>query len=151
VKTIDRFQYVRAGLRGLVSPVSLGVSAIASGPDGRVVLVKHTYRAGWYLPGGGVGRFEAPQRAIVRELEEEIGLTRGGAPALFGFYLRRNGRHCDYIAVYTLKDVATAFRPNTEIAELCFANPDAPPEGTSQGTLRRLAEYAGGLAPSEQW
>jgi ADP-ribose pyrophosphatase YjhB (NUDIX family) len=151
VKTIDRFQYVRAGLRGLAAPVSLGVCAIATAPDGRVILVRHTYRAGWYLPGGGVAHGETGEAAIQRELAEEVGLVEGGPPQLFGFYLRRNGKHCDYIAVYTLNRVVTAFRPNVEIAELCFADPAAPPEGTSLGATRRLAEFAGGAVKSEQW
>jgi 8-oxo-dGTP pyrophosphatase MutT (NUDIX family) len=151
MKTIDRFQYVRAGLRGLVAPVSLGVSAIATTPDGRVILVKHTYRSGWYLPGGGVTRGETGEAAVMRELAEETGLVRSAAPALFGFYLRRNGGHSDYIALYQVRDAVIAFRPNTEIAALTLADAAAPPDGTSAGTLRRLAEFAGGTARSAEW
>jgi 8-oxo-dGTP pyrophosphatase MutT (NUDIX family) len=151
VKAIDRFQYVRAGLRGLVSPVSLGVSAIATTPDGRVILVKHTYRAGWYLPGGGVGKGETGEAAVMRELAEETGLVRSDAPSLFGFYLRKNGGHSDYIALYRVKDAVIEFRPNAEIAELVLADPAAPSEGTSAGTLRRLAEFVGRTERSAEW
>jgi 8-oxo-dGTP pyrophosphatase MutT (NUDIX family) len=151
VKTIDRFQYVRAGLRGLVAPVSLGASAIATTPDGRVILVKHTYRSGWYLPGGGVAKGETGETAVMRELQEETGLVRSGAPTLFGFYLRRNGGHSDYIALYQVKDAVIEFRPNAEIAELTLADPVVPPAGTSAGTLRRLAEFTGRAERSAEW
>jgi 8-oxo-dGTP pyrophosphatase MutT (NUDIX family) len=151
VKSIDRFQYVRAGLRGLVAPVSLGASAIATAPDGRVILVKHTYRTGWYLPGGGVAKGETAEAAVMRELAEETGLVRSSPPALFGFYLRRNAGHSDYIAVYTVTEAATEFRANAEIAELCVADAASPPEGTSAGTRRRLAEFTGAAKRSAEW
>jgi len=151
VKTLDRLQYLRAGLKGLIAPVSLGVCAIATAADGRVLLVRHTYRPGWYLPGGGVQRFETGEAAVMRELAEEVGLVRADAPVLFGFYLRRNGRHSDYIAVYTVKDTVAEFHANAEIAELRFADPNAPPEGTSAGTLRRLAEFVAKTNRSAEW
>lgn len=151
MKTIDRLQSIRAGLRGLVAPVSLGVSAIATDPARRVLLVRHTYRAGWYLPGGGVKPGETPECAVVRELTEEVGLTGASAPQLFGFYLRKAGRHCDYIAVYTLQNVVTAFRPNVEIAELCYSDPLSPPDDTSDGTRRRLSEFVGAAPRGDRW
>ena len=54
------------------------VVAIYVGPD--LLLVRHSYRAGWHLPGGGVRRDETPEEAARQELAEEIGLT---AAALF--------------------------------------------------------------------
>jgi ADP-ribose pyrophosphatase YjhB (NUDIX family) len=42
--------------------------------DGRVLLVKPTYKRGWDLPGGYVEPGEAPKRAAVREVAEELGL-----------------------------------------------------------------------------
>ena len=40
--------------------------------DTDLMLVRHSYRAGWHLPGGGVRRGEAPDEAARRELAEEI-------------------------------------------------------------------------------
>lgn len=43
---------------------------------GRVLLVDPTYKEGWDLPGGMVEANEAPQKGALRELGEELGLTR---------------------------------------------------------------------------
>ena len=42
--------------------------------DGRVLLVRHSYKQGWATPGGFVNRNELPQDAAVREAREEVGL-----------------------------------------------------------------------------
>lgn len=43
---------------------------------GRVLLVDPTYKEGWDLPGGMVEANESPQAGALRELGEELGLTR---------------------------------------------------------------------------
>ncbi|MBX7496935.1 NUDIX domain-containing protein [Qipengyuania sp. 6B39] len=49
-----------------------GVSVIARDLDGQILLVRHSYGpAGWYFPGGGIGRKETPEDAARRELREE--------------------------------------------------------------------------------
>ncbi|MFF2523105.1 NUDIX hydrolase [Streptomyces liangshanensis] len=49
---------------------------------GRVLLVDPTYKPGWEFPGGVVERGEAPARAGVREVEEEIGIRLTDVPKL---------------------------------------------------------------------
>lgn len=44
--------------------------------DGRVLIVKPTYTAGWDYPGGVVEADETPYDAACREIEEELGLTK---------------------------------------------------------------------------
>ncbi|MEO9255658.1 MAG: NUDIX domain-containing protein, partial [Tepidiformaceae bacterium] len=55
-------------------PITLGVRVILTS-DGKVLLVRHTYRPGWFLPGGGVHRRESLERAARREVREEAGAT----------------------------------------------------------------------------
>ncbi|OEJ57620.1 ATP/GTP-binding protein [Streptomyces agglomeratus] len=48
----------------------------------RVLLVDPTYKPGWEFPGGVVERGEAPARAGVREVKEEIGIELAEVPRL---------------------------------------------------------------------
>ena len=43
---------------------------------GRLLLVKPTYKERWDIPGGYVEPGETPSEACVREVKEELGLTR---------------------------------------------------------------------------
>lgn len=144
-------QHVRAAARGAIAPVSLGARAIVLDARGHVLLVRHTYVGGWHLPGGGVDRHETSADALMRELEEEVCLVKSSPPELFGIYLRRAGRWSDHIALYVVRNCELNFRANHEIAEIRFIDPQALPDGTSEGTKRRLAEFAGRAARATLW
>lgn len=137
--------------KALRTPVAFGVSAILTSADGRVLLVRQRYSPGWHFPGGGVERGEPPAKAILRELEEEVGLQSSGAPLLHGLYTRMVGMTTNLVALYRVPDAAIAFRPNAEIAEIFWADPEAPPEDATPATLRRFAELASPAQPSPYW
>ena len=44
--------------------------------QGRILMVKPTYKDGWDIPGGYVEPDESPAQAAEREVEEELGLRR---------------------------------------------------------------------------
>ncbi len=54
----------------------LGVNGVVVDGDGRILLLRHSYRNDypWGLPSGWVKRGEQPGEAILRELREEVGL-----------------------------------------------------------------------------
>lgn len=137
--------------RALQTPVAFGVCALLENADGRVLLVRHSYQPGWHLPGGGVMAGEPPADALLRELREEIGLVACDRPSLMGLYTRRLGWATNVVALYRVGAARIAFRPNSEIREILYAEPSAPPEGATRATRRRLAEHAGSAPPSPYW
>jgi 8-oxo-dGTP pyrophosphatase MutT (NUDIX family) len=134
----------------LLAPWDVGAAAIVE-QGGQVVLVRHSYKSGWLFPGGAVKRGEMPAAALLRELEEEIGLTRSAPPQLFGIYVRRWLWATNLILVYRVRDAVFAFRPNWEVRALRLIDPAAPPEGTGPAIRRRLRELLGEAAPTERW
>jgi 8-oxo-dGTP pyrophosphatase MutT (NUDIX family) len=138
-------------LKALATPVAFGVAALALDREGRVLLVRHSYQPGWMLPGGGVGRAEPPVDAILRELREEVGLTRSNPPELFSLYTRKAGWATNVVAVYRVGDVEIAFRPNLEISEAMFVDPLDLPAGTTPPTARRIREMVEGVSRSPVW
>src|SRR6478609_4928588 len=63
-----------------VRGMTLGVRAVVLDGDNRVFLVKHSYVAGWHLPGGGVEVGETFEHALRRELVEEAGIELSAEP-----------------------------------------------------------------------
>lgn len=52
----------------------VGAMCMVQRPDGSILLVRHSYRKGWGLPGGLLKRNEHPVDAAARETREEVGL-----------------------------------------------------------------------------
>lgn len=57
-------------------------SALFRDAEGRVLMVKPTYRDGWLLPGGAMDPGEYPWEAARREVKEELDIDLGVAPRL---------------------------------------------------------------------
>ena len=87
-----------------------------------MLLVRHGYNPGWRLPGGGMGRGEPPADAVLRELQEEVGLT-GGNAGFVSLHSRKAGWATMVVALYRVAGGSVNFRPNLEVREICFADP----------------------------
>jgi len=145
------FSFLLTQARVLLHPVDLGVAGLVE-QGGKVVLVRHSYKSGWMLPGGAVERGEPPADAILRELKEEIGLTHAAPPQLIGLFTQRRAFHAtNVIALYRLREAVFVFKPGFEVREVRLADPAAPPEGTTRAVRRRLAELMGEASPSPYW
>lgn len=157
--------WVRNPLRHRLGQMSIGVCAIvfrggdgdrADGAGRQVLLVRHSYRPGWCLPGGGLKRGEAPAAALARELREEVGLELTVPPKLFQVYLHAWFGMFDYPLLYLVDgDAGTRgaarLTGDLEIVELgWFPARDLPAE-TEPGARRRIAEWLGDAAPAASW
>lgn len=132
--------------------MTLGVRVVATDREGRVMLVKHTYLAGWWLPGGGVDRGETTQDAAVRELREETGLIATAPPRLISIHSNERFFRGDHVVVYGVDAFETGERTSHgEIAEIGWFSPTALPEDTHRTTRLRLDEIFGGAAANPVW
>jgi 8-oxo-dGTP pyrophosphatase MutT (NUDIX family) len=126
----------------VVRPRSLGVLALVVDQHGHVLLVEHTYRRGWYLPGGGVHRKEGLAEALRRELREEVGVTPTGEPRLHGVYWNFREGKSDYVVVFTVEHWERRDVKSLEIENSAFFAPDELPGDVSEPARRRVAELA---------
>ncbi len=137
--------------RALVSPVTFGVLGAVDDGAGKILLVRQSYAKGWMLPGGGVDRGELPERAVLRELQEEIGLTSAGQTEFFALYTRPAGWATNVVVLYRLRNAAFSFKPGFEIREIQWVDPSDPPGDVAHGTKRRLAELVGKAPLNGYW
>ena len=126
----------------IAKPLTLGARIILV-RDGRALLVRHTYRDSWFLPGGGVRKGETLEAAARREAAEELGATLGDL-RLLGLYSNFFEHKSDHVAVFVCENFTMTGETDAEIARFRFFPPDALPEGVSPGTRRRVEEYTTG-------
>jgi len=120
--------------------MTLGVRGVATDAEGRVLLVKHTYLHGWWLPGGGVDKGETTQAAVVRELREEAGLIAKTEPRLISVHSNERFFPGDHVLVFAIEAFDLTERTSHgEIAEIGWFAPDALPEDTTRATRARPA------------
>lgn len=132
---------------------TLGARGMVIDAQGRVLLIQHSYVAGWHLPGGGVETGETMRAALERELFEEGNIVITGEPSLHGvFYNHRISRR-DHVALFVVRDFRQEAmpKPNREIVAHGFFPPDALPPDTGPATRARIAEVFSGAPVSEMW
>ena len=152
----SRFErFTRRGLHlywRLARGLTLGVRGAAIDGD-RVFLVRHTYTAGWHMPGGGVEVGETAVEALGRELREEAEIELSGPPELHGVFFNGGASRRDHVLVFVTRDfrVLAPKGPDREIAEAGFFPLDRLPDGTTRATRARLSEIANRQRPADLW
>lgn len=132
--------------------LTLGTRTAVFDAERRVLLVRHGYGPGWFLPGGGVERGETIFDSAKREVREEAGIIAEEELALKGICLNDGQFPGDHVAVLTLHRFSReAWKPNFEISEAAFFGVDRLPEGTSGGTRRRLDEIVSNRDIARHW
>ena len=111
--------------------------------DGAVLLVWHTYRSGWFLPGGGLKRGETFEAAARREACEEAGADLGELQ-FWGLYSFLKGAKSDHVVYYLCEDFRLNGQTDFEIADCRFFPLTELPPDISNGAKKLLQEYLRG-------
>ncbi len=118
-----------------------------------MLLVKHSYVEGWFLPGGGIERHQHAEEALRIELREEACIHLDSPPVLLGIYNNNAAHRRDQVLLYKVDhwhQTQTPI-PNKEIiATGFFALDDLPPD-TTRATRARLEEVFGHAAVAHDW
>jgi ADP-ribose pyrophosphatase YjhB (NUDIX family) len=134
---------------------TLGVRGLVLDREDRVALILHTYLDGWYLPGGGVQPGESYERALARELGEEIGLDAFRIERVLGVYHDTVTLKDDHVVAYVVRTEAAAPALKTadpfEIQAVAWFALDSLPETLSPATARRIAEFKAGVTGGGAW
>ena len=148
--------FIRRGLHfywRFARGATLGAFGMVIDGQGRVFLVKHSYVAGWHLPGGGVETGETLLTALARELQEEGNIRLSGEPKLHGVFFNSRVSRRDHVALFIVREFRQDAppRPNREIVAHGFFALGALPEDTGRAARARIAEVFDGAAISQLW
>lgn len=134
-------------------PMTLGVRGLIIDKDNRILLVKHTYISGFYLPGGGVEAGETILQALERELREECAISLKSTPLLHNIYLNKRSSTRDHVALFVIRDFYDKGprQPDKEIAEVKYFPADQIPNDATPATQRRINEILNNIQPSSYW
>jgi 8-oxo-dGTP diphosphatase len=109
--------------------------------DGRVLMVRHSYRNRLSWPGGGVKSGEQPVDAAIHELDEELGLrVRRDALAFYGSVMERWEKRHDHARIFELRLAAEpTLRPDGR--EVIAAQFMTPADALHQKLIPFVAAY----------
>lgn len=95
----------------------VGVTGIIFDKDDKILLVKHTYRGTWSLPGGYIKGKEHPKEGVEREIEEETGLIVSADERL---KIRTDRESARLDITYMGESMGGVFKPSSEVSEARF-------------------------------
>ncbi|GAB4497840.1 MAG: NUDIX domain-containing protein [Anaerolineales bacterium] len=123
-------------------PIRMGVRVLML-QDNRVWLIRHTYLPGWFMPGGGLKKWETLEEAVRREAREETGAELGEI-SLLGIFSSFIQWKTDHAVVFLCRDFNFTGKSDGEIAEMRQFTLDALPEDTFPSHRRLLESFRKG-------
>ena len=143
------FRFIRSIL-AIIKPISIGVRVMLIQNE-QVLLVRHTYQNGWFMPGGGAKPKETLEDSARREAREEAGAELGKL-RLVGIYTNLSEGRADHIALFLCEDFTYTGQHDREIAELRAFHLNALPAELYPGHQRRMEEYKNQISnPFGHW
>lgn len=143
---------VRRRVVGLLRIRTRGVKVMLFNEQGELLLIRNSYgnRELFVLPGGGIGRREAPEAAAAREVREELGIAVREI-ALAGIYATDAEGKRDTIHLYRGIADGAPSPVSIEVDEARFVRLDALPATVSPATRRRIDELRGNRSIDDRW
>ena len=129
----------------IFQPQTIGVRVILTKGE-QFLLVKHSYSDSWYLCGGGMKKQETFQKAIQRELKEELGIV-SEVFKLHGVYNNFYEGKKDSIVVFSSEIKEIPQINDAEIESFDFFKFENLPSKISPGTKKRIEEFVLGNGP----
>jgi 8-oxo-dGTP diphosphatase len=105
----------------------VAAGALIRDAEGRILIVRPTYKDGWDIPGGYVEPGESPAAACRRELREELGLDRQPGRLLLVDWAPHPVEGDKLLFVFdggTLSAVEDVVPDGEELSEARFVQPD---------------------------
>jgi 8-oxo-dGTP pyrophosphatase MutT (NUDIX family) len=125
-------------------------AAVAVWHDGRLLVVRTSYRPEFDLPGGGVAPGETPLAAAERELREETGLHTASAPlADAGIYRypHEHRRITAHVFAWWPADLPQPSVDNREIVWAGYLSPAELRRAPASALLRHYLDAAASAQP----
>jgi 8-oxo-dGTP pyrophosphatase MutT (NUDIX family) len=108
--------------------------------DDKVLLIRHTYLNGWFMPGGGLNRNESLEQAARREAKEETGADLGEIN-LMGIFTNYLQWKTDHTVVFLCKDFQITGKSDAEIAEMQFFSLNDLPKNLYPPHYKLIEQY----------
>jgi 8-oxo-dGTP diphosphatase len=129
----------------------VAAGALFADGQGRVLMVRPTYKDYWDIPGGYVEPGESPRAACQRELKEELGLALQVGRLLVVDWAPQTGEGDKLLFIFMgtgidPKDTDNLVLQQDEIAEARFVALDELPNLTIDRLVKRISSAARGLS-----
>ena len=122
----------------------MGAGCLLFNEQGKILLVKPTYKSGWEIPGGVVEENESPRECCHRELHEELGLERKIGALLVVDYNHETDEKTESLmfifdgGILYGQEIASIKLPQDELSEFCFFTRQRLPEEMTASLRRRI-------------
>jgi len=129
----------------------MGTGALFFNREGKVLLVKPTYKDYWSIPGGSVDENESPRAAAIRETKEEIGFEPRNLRLAAVDYVAVDGIKTEslqfifYGGVLTSAEIDRIKVDGEEVDDYCFVSLKRALKMVSMGVTKKISHWLEGI------